>query len=265
MRMKILGHTVGRMYISVIVLLLFLAGASAYLLRQFPYALIVSVAACAVIELVVRKYHQGHKMQIPYSGIITGLIIGSVAPINVALVPLLIACLVAILSKFFIKVKSSNVFNPAALGLLVGLGIFSIGSSWWATTSVNIYGVALSLSIVLVIAAYESRRLMTAFAFIATLVLISVIASPPIGLGSLEIALISLNYFFAFLMLTEPKTSPAKPRAQAVYGIYVALVYFALIFVGAHSLIIGQTSIFIALLIGNLTYAIYRRQGHKLL
>ena len=254
------------MYIWSICLLLLLAGASGYMLGQFPYALVFAVALCAAIEVLIRRYYLKHaKLQVPFSGIITGLIRGSVAPIGVPLLPILIACVVAVFSKFFVKVKSVNVFNPAALGLLVGLGIFSIGSSWWTTSTVNLLGMAVSMAVLLVVAAYEARRLVLAFSFIVTLVLFSVATSPPISLANFEIALLSVNCFFAFLMLTEPKTSPPKKRAQLAYGIYVALVYALFVVLTAHSLFFAEVDIFLALLIGNLTYAIYRSRGQKIL
>ena len=258
--MKILGHTVARMYVSAIVLLVFLACASAYLLREFPYALVFAVFVCAIIEIIIRKYYQKQKFRIPFSGIITGLIIGCVAPINVQLVPVLAACAIAVASKFFLKVRSSNIFNPAALGLLV-LGLLSIGSSWWAATSINVYGVAVSLSIILIIAAYECRRLTLAFSFIITSVLLSVAISLPVTFGSIEIALISVNYFFAFLMITEPKTSPPKRNAQMVYGIGLALIYSILLIVLPVGLYVGVLIIFMTLLLGNIIYALYRSTG----
>ncbi len=248
------------MYITAIILLLLVGGASAYLLGQFPYSLVFAVFACAAIELVIKKYYHRQKLKIPFSGIITGLIIGCVAPINVPLIPIFAACAVAVLSKFFIKSKGSNIFNPAALGLLA-LGILSIGSSWWATTSINLYGVAISVSIILIIAAYESRRLVLAFAFVLASVVLSIIASLPITSGSVAIAFISVNYFFAFLMLTEPRTSPPKYFAQVVYGIYVAVIYVILLLVLPPSLYISALIIFAALLIGNLTYALFKKFG----
>ncbi len=257
--MRILGYTVARMYISAIILLVMLAGISAYLLGTFPYALIVAVLACSVIEAVIRRY-QKQKLVIPFSGIITGLIIGCVAPINVPVMPLLVACTIAVVSKFFIKSKSTNVFNPAALGLF-GLGLLSIGSSWWASTSVNIYGVAVSLAIVLVIAAYECKRLPLAFSFIIASAALNMTANLPLTLGSMAVAFLSVNYFFAFLMLTEPKTSPPKNRAQVVYGVYISVIYFLMVILLPPSLYLGVLVIFIALLVGNLTYAIFRRIG----
>lgn len=258
--MKIFGHTVARMHISAIILLVLLAGASAYVLKEFPYALIFTVFVCSVIEVIIKKYYQKQEARIPFSGIITGLIIGCVAPINAPLVPISVACAVAIISKFFIRTKGSNIFNPAAIGLLA-LGLLSIGSSWWAATSVNIYGVAVSLSIVLIIAAYECRRLVLAFSFIVASILLSIVASLPLTFSSAAIAFLGVNYFFAFMMLTEPKTSPPKNKAQIIYGIYVAVVYFVLVMLLPASLYIGALIIFVTLLLGNLTYALYRKVG----
>lgn len=258
--MRILGHTVARMYITVIILLALLAGVTAYLLGQFPYALVFTVTICPIIEIIIRKYYQGQKFKMPFSGIITGLIIGCVAPITVPLAPVFVACLIAVGSKFFLKVKGNNIFNPAAFGLL-GLGLLSIGSSWWATTTVSVYGAAVSLSIVLVLAAYESKRLPLAFSFIIASVVLSIVGSPPFTLGNVAIAFLSVNYFFAFLMLTEPKTSPPRRNEQIVYGIYVAVLYFILVLVMPPRLYLAGLVIFMALLLGNLTYAVYRKLG----
>ncbi len=73
------------MYVTAIVLLVFLAGVSSYMLHELPYALVVATLACAAIEIIARRYYQKQKFRIPFSGIITGLIIGCVAPIGAPL------------------------------------------------------------------------------------------------------------------------------------------------------------------------------------
>jgi Na+-translocating ferredoxin:NAD+ oxidoreductase RnfD subunit len=264
--MNVMGRHVADMYLWTIALLLAIDSASAYMLGTFPYVLIVSVAACIVLELAIRKLFLNAKnISIPYSAVITGLIIGSVAPLGVSLLPVLIACIVAVIPKFLLKSRGANIFNPAALGLVVGLGLFSIGSSWWATSTVNVAGAAISIAVILVIAAYESRRLVLAFSFIASAIVISIALSMQFSVSGAEVAILGVNYFFAFLMLTEPKTSPTRPIPQLVYGIYVAVLYFAVTLASSHSLALAQASIFIALLIGNATYAIYRQLGHKIM
>ena len=50
--MRLFGHTVARMYVTAIVLLVFLAGVSSYMLHELPYALVVATLACAAIEII---------------------------------------------------------------------------------------------------------------------------------------------------------------------------------------------------------------------
>jgi Na+-translocating ferredoxin:NAD+ oxidoreductase RnfD subunit len=38
-----------------------------------------------------------------------------------------------------------------------------------------------------------------------------------------------LNYFYIFIMLIEPKTTPIKPLAKLIFGIAIALLVFILI------------------------------------
>ncbi len=262
--MRILGQHLGRMYIASILLLLIAAGASAYMLGRFPYLMLVSVAVSAATELALSRYHKHRKLQIPYSGIITGLIIGSIAPLGVPMIPLVMASVIAVGSKFLLKLKHVNIFNPAAFGMLFGLGLFSIGGSWWATGSVNIYGATVSVSVIMIIAAYEARRLPLGLSFAASMIIISMLSTGQIGIGSLWYALLGINYLFAFLMLTEPKTSPAKPLHQVAYGVYVALVYLAITFAGSNNAWVAQQAILISLLVGNLTYALVRVWGGRI-
>ena len=61
----------------------------------------------------------------------------------------------------------------------------------------------------------------------------------------------SLPFYFAFIMLSEPKTSPNAPKEQVAFGVAVAILIFVL---DAHI----KYSFLVALLAGNLAYAAYR-------
>ncbi len=260
--MKILNQVIAPMYLWSIVLLILLAAISSIILREIPYSLIFAVLACMVIEMGIKAYHKNNQ-KVPWSGIITGLIIGSVAPIGVSLLPLLLSCVVAITSKFFIKIKGIHILNPANFGLLIGLGIFSIGSSWWAATYITLFGSAITLSIILIIATFLARRLAVSAAFIITLVILSLALSHQLSLMGLNIALLNINFFFAFMMLAEPKTSPANSTAQIAFGSSIAIIYTILATYGAHNLFLSQNPLFIALLAGNIMYAFYRISSHR--
>ncbi|MDE1823159.1 MAG: RnfABCDGE type electron transport complex subunit D [Candidatus Micrarchaeota archaeon] len=251
--MKILNQDIGSVYIWAIALLTLLACLSSYALRSFPLPLIVSVAAAALAETTLSGLVRRQRTQIPFSGIITGLIIGSVAPINAPLLVVIAASLIAVLSKFFIKAKHSNVFNPAAFGLLIALSFFGIGDEWWAATSYNLHGFVLSATPLLAIAAYKARRLAASLSFAAVSIAIYLVSSHSgISSVSIDTLLFSVNYYFAFVMLADPKTSPHGRAMQVIYGVSVAMLYAMLAVYAA------PYPAFIALLTGNLLYALYR-------
>lgn len=247
------------MYLWAIVLLSGLAAVSSYTLHIFPLPLLLAVGLAAFIEVAIRKYYLKQSFKIPFSGLITGLIIGSVAPTNAPLLLISIAAAVAITSKFFLQFKSSNIFNPAALGLVIALVIFGLGDVWWAASSYNLYGIAISLTPILIILAYEARRLPAALSFVAANVALNLILGGfHLGsISSLATLLFSVNYFFAFVMLVEPKTSPHNRYAQVAYGIGIALLYTAFAFLRV------PYSLLAVLLIGNMAYAFYRIYGHR--
>ena len=258
--MKIFNQTVASMYVWSIVLLIVLAGISSYTLNQFPLSLILAVIVSAFVEILITKFYLKRSLKIPFFGIITGLIIGSVAPYNASFIVITAASLVAILSKFFLKVRKINVFNPAALGLLVSLAAFSIGDQWWAASNYNIYGWTISLALLFIIPAYKARRLVLSISFIAAFIVADLALSNlsnPLSLSSLDTVFFTTNFLFAFIMLPEPKTSPNKNTAQVVYGVSTAILYSALAtYKVAYPL-------FAALLLGNIIYALARASSFR--
>lgn len=257
--MKILNQPVSSMYLWTIALLSILVIISSYTLHTFPFPLVFAVILASIVEILIRKLYLKHRFKFPFSGIITGLIIGSVAPINSSLILIIITVVIAILSKFLLQYKSSNIFNPASLGLIVGLAIFGVGDVWWAASSYNIYGIAMTLTPILVILAYQAKRLPTAFSFVIATIVLDLASGglSTIALTSFVALLFSINYYFAFVMLVEPKTSPYKWYAQIVYGAAIAGLYFGLAFFRM------PYSILIALLIGNFFYMVYRKLGKR--
>jgi Na+-translocating ferredoxin:NAD+ oxidoreductase RnfD subunit len=258
--MKIFNQTLASMYVWSIVLLILVAGVSSYTLNQLPLAMILAVVVSALVEIVITKFYLKRGLKIPFSGIITGLIIGSVAPINASFLVITTASLVAIISKFLIKVKNINMFNPAALGLLVSLAAFSIGDQWWAASNYNIYGWTISLTPLLIIPAYKARRLLLSISFIGAFIITNLALNNipnPLSLSGLDTVFFTTNFFFAFMMLPEPKTSPNKNTAQAAYGISAAILYSALAIYRAPYPLLA------ALLLMNIIYALSRRRGRK--
>ena len=248
------------MYITTILLLLITTFFSSYILGYIPYNLIISITTCAIAELLLKKYYIKQKdTKIPFSGIITGFIIGLVAPASGFIISVIIASIAAVVSKLFIKIKSVNIFNPAAFGLLLGLGILLVGDQWWGSVSYNIGTFALPIAIIFIISAYESKRIPTALSFAFIFIIISFIFNANHSINDLFISIISVNYLFAFLMITEPKTSPYKMYPQIMYGAFIALLSYMIAYIGI------LYPYLIALLVANVVYAFYRKNGNRLL
>lgn len=248
---------VSPMYVWAILLVLLLAGISSYVSNVFPFSLVVAVLVALAAELGMRAYLK-HKQRMPFSAIITGIIVGSIAPQNAPFLLVTLASLIAILSKYFIKVRHNPVFNPAALGLIIGLAIFGVGDVWWAAGSYSVSGFTFSLAPLLIIAAYQGRRLHASIAFLIAILLMSVGltgVSSITSLNGVDALVFGVNFYFAFLMLADPKTSPHRNSVQVVYGAGVALLY------SGFALYRLPYAFLLALLVGNLAYAVYRMKA----
>ena len=256
--MKILNQNVAWVYVLTIILFIALVSISSYSLGQIPYALIMAVISTPLMDVALTKFYLKQSPKIPFSAIITGLIIGSVAPINAPILLVVIASMVAVLSKYLIKTKSSNVFNPATLGLLVSLAIFGIGDEWWATSSYNVYGLLVSFAPLFIVSAYEARRATSGLSFVATTFVIGLILAKSgnlVPVGYMLNILLNINYLFAFVMVADPKTSPNKKSLQIVFGGAIAVIAALLTIYGiAYPLLIS-------LLIGDLAYSAYKSMG----
>jgi Na+-translocating ferredoxin:NAD+ oxidoreductase RnfD subunit len=134
---------------------------------------------------------------------------------------------VAVLSKYVIRTRSANVFNPAALALVLMFHLLPMGQSWWGalpevspvwlhavllvggiyiTDRVNKMPLALSF-----LGAYF--LLFTATAYLGNAQRVAEIFRSP----DIEAAL-----YFALIILTDPPTSPARYRDQWICGVIVA-------------------------------------------
>lgn len=254
--MGILSKLTGSMHNLTILLLLFFIVLSSLYLRQFPFSTLIAVGIVVAGDLIILKLHHKRMLKIPYSGIITGMIIGSVAPQNAPLRLIVLASIMALVAIFLIRTKRGNIFNPAAFGLLAALALFSTGDAWWASyPSLTLLGFTVPLTLLLVLATYEAKRLPTALGFVLAGALGGIIILGQISLGAFFASLFSINFYFAFIMLSEPKTSPHKRRGQVVYGAGVGLLFLTLASFGV------QYPLLISLLLGNLGYMLYRQRG----
>lgn len=244
------------MYVWTIILLVFLAVVASFARSAFPINLLIAVITATALDILIKKVWL-KKTGMPFSAIISGIIIGSIAPFNAPVSVVVLASAVVILSKFLIRFND-HVFNPAALGLLVSLSLFGLGDEWWAAgASVNILGAALTLTPLLILASYKAGKLGVSLPFLlATAILYHAMGIATISLSGANIIrfLDSLPYYFGFIMVSEPRTSPYIRKEQIAFGISVAVISVLLTIYSI------KYALFIALLLGNLAYALYRNR-----
>jgi Na+-translocating ferredoxin:NAD+ oxidoreductase RnfD subunit len=193
--------------------------------------LLSAVITAALVDLPILRCTK-REWEFPSGAILTGLIIAMVmAPLEPWYV-LAVTSAIAIVSKYILRGRNANIFNPAALALVASYYIFHTGQSWWGAlpdlssmallvlfaTGVFIADRVNKIPLILVfLAAYFV--LFTAISYLGDSGRVADIFRAP----DLHAAL-----FFAFIILTDPPTSPVKYRGQIIFGLIVAVVSFAI-------------------------------------
>jgi Na+-translocating ferredoxin:NAD+ oxidoreductase RnfD subunit len=202
--------------------LLFFAGFLAVSDRNFffPLVLFLCVATAVAAETLLGFWKE-KKVTFALSAVITGLILGFVLAGDTSLWKLVFASVVAIASKFVLRYKGKHIFNPAAFGVLFAVLVLGVSTQWRGT---YLWQVLVPVGLYL---AHRARRgeVLAGYGAVS-LVLFGVQAllqgAPLAGIFGY------LSYFFIFIMLIEPKTTPHKPIGKAVFGAGVAALIFIL-------------------------------------
>lgn len=234
--------------------------------RGFPINLVVAVLTTSVLDVAIKGLWLKRRPAMPLSAIITGLIIGSVS-VNAPVIGVFVASILAIFSKFVIKLKGSHIFNPAVFGVVISQFASPAAhgpvahESARAVEGFSVGGLTVALPLVplLILANWRARKLWISIPFLAASALLYYFT----GLANLDSSnaqdifkfLAVLPYYFAFIIISEPKTTPYAKIEQVVFGVGIAaLSVLPLIIFGFYSHVVAL----IALLLGNLIYAIYR-------
>ena len=166
-------------------------------------------------------YFKTRIFRLTASSIITGLIIGYVLDSDQEWWKFLIACALAILSKYVIRFHKKHIFNPAAFGIFLTLILFGASTQWRGT---YIWYILLPAGIYF--ARKTGKLRIVASYFLVSLILFGIQAIfQKIPLWHI---LGYLSYFYIFVMVIEPKTSASKPLAQIFFGAGIAVLIFIL-------------------------------------
>jgi len=198
--------------------------------RLVSPGLAIAVGVAALLDALILRKVRG-AWEFPSGAILTGAIVAMIlTPQEPWYVP---ACTsaIAVISKYIFRTRSANVFNPAALAVVVTFYLFDTGQNWWgalpdagplALTALVATGVFIAdrvnkLPLVLTFLGIY-YALFTGTAFLGD----------PKGVAELfRTPDLQAVLFFAFFILTDPPTSPVKYRDQLVCGVIVAAASYA--------------------------------------
>jgi len=164
-----------------------------------------------------------------------------------AAMPLLIwASIWAMASKYIFAFGKKHLFNPAAFGVAVTATTLSAPATWWVGGNLPLLPFVL-VGGILVVRKIRRGDLVIPF-FIVSLLAIILFSLPQPPITTLHQVLVHTPlFFFAFVMLTEPLTTPPTRTARALYGGAVGFLFAPMVHIAS-----VYSTPELALLIGNL-------------
>jgi Na+-transporting NADH:ubiquinone oxidoreductase subunit NqrB len=168
----------------------------------------------------------------PLSPLITSLSLTLLFRSEFAVIAAL-AALIAIASKFLVRVRGKHIFNPANLAivtLMVSTDHAWISSGQWGSAALGAFAIACLGSIVLT----RARRAETTIGFLGFYALL--LFGRALWLGDpLAIPIHQLQngalLIFAFFMISDPKTTPDMRVGRILYSALVASIAFVIQYV----------------------------------
>jgi Na+-translocating ferredoxin:NAD+ oxidoreductase RnfD subunit len=222
---------------------------------QAVMVMLVAVGMATASDALLTYLERGVRV-VPSSALLTGMIVGLIiSPQEPALVVVTVSFM-AIVAKHVLRTPRGHIFNPAALALAVASPLFGSGEGWWgAASGLPVYALA-PLLLAGYLVADRVNKMPSVLAFLGVYFTCFTLTALGTNMDAIRVAeiyrdpFLNSALFFAFFMLTDPPTTPARPQDQVVFGAGVALIAAAV------ELVLGtETFLLIGLLIGNACWA----------
>ena len=222
----------------------------------------VITAVCWVTNRIcARIFHAATNVESVYitAGILS-LIITPVAAANHAGIGFLVfASAWAMASKYLLAIGKRHLFNPAAFGVALSALVINQSATWWVGGNLPLLAFVL-VGGLLIGRKLQRSDLVLSFAFAAFASIIATSGSGDPFTAITQTILHSSFFFFAFVMLTEPLTTPPNRTLRIAYGALVGFLFAPNVHIGSFYLTPE-----LALLIGNVYSYIVSPKGRYIL
>jgi len=231
--------------------------------RQVLVNMGAAVIAAGTVDLLILRVRNG-AWEYPSGAVLTAMIVAMVMRAQEPWLVPVVTSVIAVLSKYLLRTRQANVFNPAALALVIAFYLLPHGQSWWgALPDVS----PLALRAVLVAGGlYLANRvnklpLVLSFlgAYFSLFTATAFLGDPRPVVEIFRSPDIDAVLYFTLVILTDPPTSPAKYRGQWIFGVITA--------VSAYGVFMGFGAVYFLLagvLVANVWEAwrrVHRRSG----
>lgn len=188
-----------------------------------------AIPACLLDWVILRL--RKNVWEFPSGALLTAMILSMLLRVQEPWWVLACTSSIAVASKYLLRTRTANVFNPAALALIVSFYLFHTGQNWWGA----LVDLALPFRVLLLAGGAfivdRVNKMPLALSFLGAY--FALFAAASFAGNPLPVAEIfrtpdaEAALYFAFFILTDPPTSPAKYPDQIRCGILVAVVSFA--------------------------------------
>lgn len=214
----------------------------------FLTSIIIAVISAIAIESLM-LFIKTKAFRITESSIISGLIIGYVLSGDNAPWIFILASASSILSKHFMRFNKRHLFNPAAFGIFLSIILFGADTEWKGT---YLWYIFLPFGLYFV---YKIRKIEIISSYIVVSLALFAVPAVLQGASPLRYIFGYLSYFYIFVMVVEPKTSPSGFVGKVLFGIVLSVISFVMYRVN-----LPFDVDLPALLMGNLIFQLYGRK-----
>lgn len=164
----------------------------------------------------------------PESSLITALILALIITPSASIQNLLFltaAAGLAIASKYILAIRGRHIFNPAAVAVALTAIAAGESASWWVGNAT--LAPVVIVGGILIVRKIRRGQMVTIFILttVVTTAILAVIGHASV-LGAIEKTFLQSSLLFlAFVMLTEPLTSPTVLRHQRWYGVLAGILF----------------------------------------
>ena len=226
------------------------------------FSTLLILAVCWLTnQLFSRVFEAATNIESVYiTSLILALIITPVTATDTAGVGFLIfASVWAMASKYIFAIGKKHIFNPAAFAVALTAVTINQSATWWVGGNLALLPVVLVGGLLLV-RKIQRFDLVISFALAAFATIVATAASGDLWTPIVQTVLHSSFLFLAFVMLTEPLTTPPTRVLRICYGALVGFLFAPNIHLGSFYLTPE-----LALLAGNIfAYAVSPKGRHML-